>query len=94
MPKDTHKVGRTEPVLDDVGPEPHHMLHPEVKLLEMLPFLGLLPIVHKDVRLGWVGGGPDADPVEAPVLHLLLRARLDALDELLDGLERPPMMPK
>jgi len=70
------------------------MLHPKAKLLEMLPLLGLLPIVHKDVRLGWVGGGPDADPVGAPVLHLLLRARLDTPDELLDGLERPPVTQK
>ena len=90
MPKDTYKVGRIEPIVDDVGQEPHHMLHPEAKLLEMLPLFGLLPIVHKNVRLGWVGGGPDADPVGAPVFHLLLRARLNAPDELLDRLERPP----
>ena len=66
------------------------MLHPEVKLLEMLPLLGLLPIVHENVRLGWVGGGLDADPVGAPVLRLLLRARLNTPDELVDRLERPP----
>ena len=94
MPEDTQKVGRTEPVIDDVGQEPHHMLHPKAKLLKMLPLLSLLPILHKDVRLGWLGGGPDADPVGAPVLHILLRARLDASNELLDGLERPPMMQK
>jgi len=70
------------------------MLHLEVKLLKMLPLFGLLPIIHKDVRLGRVGGGPNADPIWAPVLHLLLRARLDALDELLDGPERSPMMQK
>jgi len=82
------------PVVDNVGQEPHHMLHPEAKLLEMLPLFGLLLIIHKDIRLGWVGGGPNADPTGAPVLHLLLRARLDAPDELLDSLERPPMMQK
>ena len=70
------------------------MLHPEAKLLEMFPLFGLLPIIHKDVRLGWVGGGPNADPTGAPVLHLLLRACLDAPDELLDSLERPPMTQK
>lgn len=70
------------------------MLHPEAKLLEMFPLLGLLPIIHKDVRLGWVGGGPNADPTGAPVVHLLLRACLDAPDELLDSLERPPMTQK
>ena len=63
------------------------MLHPEAKLLEMLPLLGLLPIVHTDVRLGRVSGGPNADPVGAPVLHLQIGARLDAPDELLDGLK-------
>ena len=67
MPKDTYKVGRTKPVVDDIGQVPHHMLHPEAKLLEMLPLLSLLPIVHKNVRLGRVGGGPDVDPVGAPV---------------------------
>jgi len=70
------------------------VLHLEVKLLEMFPLLGLLPIIHKDVRLGWVGGGPNADLTGAAVLHLLLRACLDAPDELLDSLERPPMMQK
>ena len=54
------------------------MLHPEAKLLEMLPLFGLLPIIHKDIRLGWVGGVPNADPTRAPVLHLLLRACFDA----------------
>ena len=67
------------------------MLHPEAKLLEMLPLLGLLPIIQKDIRFGRVGGGPNADPVGAPVLHLLVGARLDASNELLDGLERPPV---
>ena len=62
------------------------MLHPEAMLLEMLPLFGLLPIIHKDIRLGWVGGGPNADPTGALVLHLLLRACLDAPDELLDSL--------
>ena len=67
------------------------MLHPEAKLLEMLPLFGLLPIIHKYIRLGWVGGGPNADSIGATVLNLLLRTRLDAPDELLDSLERPPM---
>ena len=66
------------------------MLHPEAKLLEMFPLFGLLLIIHKDVRVGWVGGGPNADPVGALVFHLL-RARLDTPDELLDSLEQPPM---
>jgi hypothetical protein len=92
MPKDTYKVSWTEPAIDDVRQEPHHVLHPEAKLLEMFPLLGLLPIIHKDVRLGWVGGGPNADLIGAPVFHLLLRAHLDTPDELLDTLERPPMM--
>ena len=70
------------------------MLHPEAKLLEMLPLLGLLPIVHKDVRLGRVGGGPNADPVGALVLHLLIGARLDTPNELLNSLERPPVAQK
>ena len=70
------------------------MLHPEAKLLEMLPLFGLLPIIQKDVRLGRVGGSSNADPIGAPVFHLLLRARLDTPDELLDGLERPPVTQK
>ena len=65
------------------------MFHPEAKLLEMFPLLGLLPIIQKDVRLGRIGGGPNTDPVRAPVLHLLVSTRLDAPDELFDGLERP-----
>jgi len=80
--------------VDDIEQEPHHVLHPEVKLLEMFPLFGLLPIIQKDVRLGRVGGSPNADPVGAPVLHLLIGARLDAPDELLDGLERPPVAQK
>jgi len=76
--------------VDNVGQEPHHMLHLEAKLLEMLPLFGLLPIIQKDIRFGRVGGGLNADPVGAPVLHLLVSTRLDAPDELLDGLERPP----
>ena len=67
------------------------MLHPEAKLLDMLPLFGLLPIIQENVWLGRIGGGPNADPVGAPVLHLLVGARLDAPDELLDGLERPPV---
>ena len=67
------------------------MFHPEAKLLEMFPLLGLLPIIQKDVRLGRIGGGPNADPVRAPVLHLLVSMHLDAPDELFDGLERPPV---
>ena len=31
------------------------------------------------------------DPTRTPVLHLLLRVRLDAPDELMDSLERPPV---
>ena len=34
------------------------------------------------------------DPIRAPVFHLPIRTRLDASDELFDGLERPPMMQK
>ena len=94
MPKDSYKVSWTKPVIDEVGQEPHHVLHPEVKLLEMFPLFGLLPFIHKGVRLGWVGGGPNADPIRAPVFHLLLHARLDTPDELLDSLERPPMTQK
>jgi len=63
------------------------VLHLEVKLLEMFPLFSLLPIIHKDIRLGWVGGGPNVDLTGAPVLHLLLRARLDTPDKLLDSLE-------
>jgi len=57
----------------------------------MFPLFGLLPIIQKDVRLRRIGGGPNADPVRAPVLHLLVSTRLDAPDELFDGLERPPV---
>jgi len=70
------------------------MLHPEAKLLEMFPLFCLLPIIQKDVRLGRIGGGPNADPVKAPVFHLLVSARLDAPDELFDGLKRPPVAQK
>ena len=63
------------------------MLHPNAKLIEMLPLFSLLLIIHKNISLGWVGGGPNADPTGAPVLHLLLRVRLDTPDELLDSLE-------
>ena len=41
------------------------MLHLEAKLLEMFPLFGLLPIIHKDIRLGWIGGGPNANPTGA-----------------------------
>jgi len=62
------------------------VLHPEAELLNVLPFLSLLPIVEEDVGLRRIGGSPDADLVGAPVLHLLVGPRLDAADELLDGL--------
>ena len=65
MPKDTYKVSWTEPAVDDVRQEPHHVLHLEAKLLEMFPLFGLLPIIHKDIRLGWIGGGPNANPTGA-----------------------------
>ena len=64
------------------------MLHLETKLLEVLPLLRLLPIVDNDIGLFRTSGGTKADPPGAPVFHLLLRARLDASDELLHGLER------
>ena len=67
------------------------MLHPEAKLLDMLPLFGLLPIIQENVWHGRIGGGPNADPVGAPVLRLLIGPCLDASDELLDGLERPPV---
>ena len=57
----------------------------------MLPFLGLLPIIHKDVGLCRIGGGPNVDPTAAPVLHFLFCACLDTPNELLDSLERPPL---
>ena len=67
------------------------MLHPKAELLDVLPLLCLLPIVQKDVRLGRVVGGPDADPIGAPVLHLPVGPCLDTADEILDGLEGAPM---
>ena len=67
------------------------MLHPQAELLDVLPFLRLLPVVQKDVGFGWVGGSPDMDPIGTLVLHLLVSACLDASDELLDGFERPPV---
>jgi len=73
--------------VDDIRQEPHHVLHPEAELLEVFPLFGLLTIIQKDVVLGRIGGGPNADPVGAPVLHLQIGARLDAPDELLDGLK-------
>ena len=57
----------------------------------MLPLLSLLPIVQKDVGLRRIGGSPDADPIGAPVLNLLVSPRLDAANKVLDGLEGPPM---
>jgi len=70
------------------------VLDPEAKLLEMLPLFGHLSIIYKDIRLRWVGGGLNTDLTGALVLHLLLRVHLDAPDELLDSLERPPMTQK
>ena len=67
------------------------MLHLEAELLDVLPLLSLLPIVQEDVGLRRIGGSPDANPIGAPVLHLLVGPHLDAADELLDGLEGPPM---
>jgi len=67
------------------------MLHPKAELLDVLPFFGLLPVVQENVGFRRVGGSPDADPVGAPVLHLLVGARLDASDELLNSLEQPPV---
>ena len=66
------------------------MLHPKAELLDVFPLLCLLPIVQEDVRLGRVVGGPDADPIRAPVLHLPVGPRLYAADEILDGLEGAP----
>ena len=67
------------------------MLHPKVELLDVFPLLRLLPIVEEDVGLRRVVGGPDTDAVGAPVLHLPVGPRLDAADEVLDGLEGAPM---
>jgi len=58
-----------------------------MKLLEVLPFLDLLPIVHYDVRLVRGCGGSKVDPSWTPVLELLLRRRLDASDKFLHRLQ-------
>ena len=63
------------------------MLNPEAELLDVLPLFGLIPIIQEDVGLRRIGGSPDADPVGALILHLLVGLRLDAANELLDGLE-------
>ena len=84
--KNTYKVSRPEPVIDDVRQEPHHVLHPKAGLLDVFPLLGLLPIVQEDVGLGWIGRSPDADPIGAPVLHLPVSPRHNAADKVLDGL--------
>jgi len=68
------------------------MLHPKAELLNVFPLLCLLPIVQEDVRLRRVVGGPDADSFRAPMLHLPVGLRLYAADEILDGLEGPPMV--
>jgi len=39
------------------------VLHPQAKLLDVLPLLGLLPVIQEDVGFGRIGGSPDADPV-------------------------------
>ena len=91
MSKDTYKESLAEPVIDDVGHEAHNVLHPETKLLEVLPLLRLLPIVHHDVGLIRRSGGSKADPPQTLVLHFLLHARLNAPDELLHCLERAPV---
>ena len=67
------------------------MLHPKAELLDVFPFFYLLPIVQEDVRLGRIGGGPDADPIGAPVLHLPVSPCLDTADKVLDGLEGAPV---
>jgi hypothetical protein len=63
------------------------VLHPQAKLLDVFPLPSLLLIIWEDVGLRQIGGSPDADPIGAPILHLLVGPRLDAMDELLDGLE-------
>jgi hypothetical protein len=87
---ETYKVGWPKPVVYNVRQEPHRVLHPKAELLDVLPLLGFLPIVQKNVGLGRIGESPDADPIGAPVLHRLVGPRLDAADELLDDLEGPP----
>ena len=72
--KNTYEVGRCEPIVNHVRQEPHRVLHPQAKLLDVLPLLGLLPVVQKDIGFGRIGGSPDADPVGTPVLHLLVGA--------------------
>ena len=70
------------------------MLHPEMKLLEVLPLLGLLPIIHHNVGLIRRRGGSKADPSRTPMLELFLHAHLNASDKLLDRLERASMAQK
>ena len=64
------------------------MLHPKSELLEVLPLLGLLTIVHHDVWLLWRRRTSKADSPRAPVLELFPRMLLYALDELLHRLDR------
>jgi hypothetical protein len=68
------------------------MLHPKAKLLEVFPLLGLLAVVHHDVRLLWGRRALETDLPGAPVLELFLRAFLYPPYELLHHLKRPPMM--
>ena len=70
------------------------MLHPEAELLDVLPLLRLLPIVQEDVGLRQIGGSPNADPIGTLVLHLLVSSCLDTANEVLDGLEGPPVAQK
>jgi len=86
-----YKEGLAQAVVDDVGNDTHDVLHPKVKLFEMLPVLGLFLIVHHDVGLIWIRRASKADPPWTLVLELFVRALLDAPDELLHHLERAPM---
>jgi len=70
------------------------MLHPKIKLLEVLPLLCLLLIIHHDIGLIWRRRGSKTNPSWTPVLELFLRASLDTSDKLLHYLKRAPMMQK
>ena len=67
------------------------MLDSKAELLEMLPLLGLLLVVHHNVWLLWRHGTSQADLPRAPVLEIFLRAFLYPPYELLHHLKRPPL---
>ena len=70
------------------------MLHLKAELFEVLPLLGLLTIVHHDVRLLWRRGTSKMDPPRALVLELFPRALVYAPDELLHHLDYAPVAQK